>query len=434
MDWSGHALLGLRAAEGLPDREINQLKTALYPAGGQRPFMLEIRNMRAKLGAYCLIPDWIYQKGFERHARMPNGKWLPHTPVNSEFSACGGSGISFSANVALLSDLLESLIQELRAGHWEEAVCRAGVLGHFIQEPFTPGHAFDNRLFQELFPDPDPGRSIKLHEAFDCAGGAFPPPEPILLGVSVPEAANRLFAEMFRGMKRGYRYIEPVVRSVYRGDSQEVRRALLMPQSELAARATASAWHTAFCIASGRFDPEEAAHLDRLDLNVIPPYDCHLNVLDHPVADCITGTDGRKHPLTVYDESGTGEKTFSRGFALYGHAGIKYYLNGVYARFRCRLGMPSRMLRGQDEHAHLDFSIETDDRENTVYSEDIRYNGKRIHAEDIRSGMPLKTIDVDIRGAGTLILSSRAEPWTDENGETRFSVPDLILAEPELLK
>ena len=48
--------------------------------------------------------------------------------------------------------------------------------------------------------------------------------------------------------------------------------------------------------------------------------------------------------------------------------------------------------------------------------------------------MPLKTIDVDIRGAKTLILSSRATPWTDENGVTRFSVPDLILAEPELLK
>lgn len=434
MNWDGHALLGLRAAEGLPEWEIELLKTDLSQETIRRPCMPEIRTVREKLAAYCLIPDWIYQKEFERYARLPNGKWLPHTPVDSECSAGGGKTVSFSANVQLLSALFEDLIHDLQNADWDSAICRAGAMGHFIQEPFTPGHAFDNRLFQELFPDPDPGRNLKLHWAFDCAGGAFPPPKPHLLGQTIPEAANLLFSQMFKGMKRGYRYIEPVIRSVYRGDSPEVRRALLMGQSELAAQATVSAWHTAFCIAFDRFASEETRLLDGMDLNVLPPYDHHLNILDNLVCDCITGTDGRKHSMTVRSGDASSEQTFAKGFALYGHGGIKYYLNGVYSKFCCYLGMPSQMLRGQDEHTHLDFSIETDDKENTVYSEDICYNGKKNYTEELYAGMPLKSLNVDIRGAKTLILSSRAVPWRDKNGTARFSVPDLIIAEPKLFK
>ena len=433
MEWMGHSLLGLRAAEGLPDWEIELLKsTDMSDDAIRRAYMPEIRNTREKLGAYCLILDWVYQEEFAQYARQDNGKWVPHAPVGANFTADGGKSLSYSANVKLLMNLFEKLVDALKKHDWDDAICRAGVIGHFVQEPFTPGHSFDNKLFLELFPDPDPGRNLKLHWAFDCASGDFPPPKPRLLGETIPEAANNLFAEMYNGMKHGYRYIAPVINSVYRGDPPEVGRAILAGQSERAAAATVSTWHTAFCIAFDKFDPEELAALARTDLNTIPPYDYHLNTLDNLICGCVTGPDGRKQPMTVFTEEG--EQTFSKGFALYGHGSVKFYLNSVYSKFICYLGMPSRMLRGQDEHTLLDFSIETDDKENTVYSEDICYNGTRIYSSELRAGMKLRKIEVDVSGAECMIISSRATPWVNEQGIVMFSVPDLIIAEPELIK
>ena len=427
MEWQGHALLGLRAAEGLPEWEIEKIKdTDMSPAAVGRAIMPPIRTVREKLGAYCLILDWIYQKEFESYARRPNGRWVPHSPLKG-----AGGSFSFTANNELLATLMDHLIRELRAGNWDEAICRAGVLGHFIQEPFTPGHAFNNSLFKGLFPDPDPTRNIKLHGGFDSAGGDYPPPTPQLFGKTVKEAANRIFCEMYKGLKKGYQYIEPIIRSVYRGDPKIVQQAILMGQSRLAAQTTASAWHTAFCIAFDRFDGGEAGSLDELPLTDLPYFDAHLNKYDTLSTGYLTDHN-RKVSMTVITPDG--EQTFTDGFSLYGHGAVKYFLNGIYSRFRFGLALPARVLQGQDEHTLLDFTVETDDKENLVYSEDILYNGKVILRQEIRSGFALKWFEVDVKDAVSLIISSRATSWIDENGTALFSVPDIVIVEPRLFR
>ena len=428
MEWQGHSLLGLRAAEGLPDWEIEKLKnTDMSPEAVGRAYMPPIRTVREKLGAYCLILDWIYQPEFGAYARRPNGKWVPHSPLKG-----ANSNFSFTANTELLADLLTRLIRELQAGNWDEAICRAGVLGHFVQEPFTPGHAIKNTIFHELFPDPDPTRNIKLHWGFDSAGGEFPPPRPQLMGRTAEEAANRIFGEMYKGLKKGYQYIEPVIRSVYRDDPKIVQQAILMGQSQLAALTTVSAWHTAFCIAFDRFDEEEVAALDGLRLTELPYFDAHLNRYETLSDGYVTDDNNRKAPMTVITPDG--EQTFTDGFALYGHGAVKYFLNGIYSRFHFGLALPARVPRGQDEHTLLDFTVETDDKENLVYSEDVLYHGNVILRQEMRSGFALKWFDVDVKNAVSLIISSRATPWVDENGIARFSVPDIVIAEPRLFK
>ncbi|MBR4674702.1 MAG: hypothetical protein IKP00_09570 [Victivallales bacterium] len=428
MEWQGHALLGLRAAEGLPDWEIEKLaSTSMSAEAIGRAYMPAIRTVREKLGAYCLILDWVYQKEFEKYARMPDGKWVPHSPLTGN-----GGSFSFTANTALIANLMNHLIRELRAGNWDEAICWAGVLGHFVQEPFTPGHAISNSLFHELFPDPNPNRNIKLHWGFDSAGGDFPPPKPMLLGQSIPEAANRLFSEMFKGLKKGYQFIEPVIQSVYRGEPKSSQQAILMGQSQLAAQATASAWHTAFCIAFDRFNEEERKASDSLLLTDLPYYGSHLNRYETLCSGYVTDDQDQKVPMTVITPEG--EHTFTDGFSLYGHGAVKYFLNGAYSRFRFGLALPSRVLRGQDEHTLLDFTVETDDKENLVYSEDVIYHGNVILREEIQVGFALKWFDLDIKGAISLIISSRSASWTDENGVVCFTVPDIVIVEPRLIK
>ena len=123
MDWEGHAILGLRAAQGLPQWEIDTLKPDMSPAEIGKVFMPPITNVREKLGAYCLILDWIYQKEYASYARRSDGSWIPHHPV----SAPGGSP-SEQGNNAFITALLEQLIADLRKGEWEEAVRHAGAL------------------------------------------------------------------------------------------------------------------------------------------------------------------------------------------------------------------------------------------------------------------------------------------------------------------
>ena len=428
MEWSGHALLGLRAAEGLPDWEIEKLKsTSMSAEATGRAYMPPVKTIREKLAAYCLILDWVYQKEFERYARMADGRWVPHTPL----TGAGGS-FSFAANTELLASMMNHLVRELRAGNMDEAICRAGVLGHFVQEPFTPGHALKNSLFHDLFPDPNPNRNIKLHTGFDSAGGDYPPPRPKLLGRTVPEAANNLFCEMYKGLKKGYQYVEPVVRSMYKGEPKTAQQAILMDQSRLAAQATVSAWHTAFCIAFDRFDETEYKTLDGFSLTELPFFDSHLNRYETLCVGCVADDAFCNTPMTVITPDG--EQTFADGFSFYGHGAVKYFINGVYSRFRFGVALPSRILRGQDEHTLLDFTIETDDKENRVYSEDVIYNGKTILREEIRAGFALKWFEVDIRGAVSLIISSRATPWLDKDGVACFSVPDVVIVEPRLFK
>ena len=91
------------------------------------------------------------------------------------------------------------------------------------------------------------------------------------MGRTAEEAANRIFGEMYNGLKKGYQYIEPVIRSVYRGDPKIVQQAILMGQSQLAALTTVSAWHTAFCIAFDRFDPAAIADGQALFFRGIRP-------------------------------------------------------------------------------------------------------------------------------------------------------------------
>ena len=261
------------------------------------------------------------------------------------------------------------------------------------------------------------------------------------MGRTTPEAALYLFNEIRSGIAEGKKMIGPVVEAAYRGknmkESDAVRKALLCRQSEWAAFTTVSAWHTAFCIAFDRFDPEEAKSLDTCDLVRLKPYFWHPSHYTHLLPDCLVSHD-KKIPIDVWvrDEKGAlAGRNFAHGFGMYGHGGVKFYVNGIFSRISFKLGMPSEKLDGQGIHTHLHFAVETDDRENKLFSEDIEYEAqKRVYEVELKGHEALREVNADITGARTLILSSRATPYMDEKGETRYSVPDLAIIDPVLIR
>ena len=433
LEYQGHSLLGLRAAEGLPQWEIDLLNPDMSEKEIGQAIMPPIHTVREKLGAYCLILDWIYQEEYAHYCRLENGKWIPHGPVKG-----ASGGISESGNLSMIQQLLQAMIDELKASSWEEAVRRAGALGHFLQEPFTPGHSTDNRMIQEFFPDPNPQRHWRLHHCFDSASGDYPPPEPRLMGTTPEEAAFRIFDCIKKGIVSGRAMIAPVVDAAYRGstllENRKIFQALLCKQSQKAAYITACAWHTAFCIAFDRFEEEEKMACQTCDLSTLTPYYMHPSHYVHITPGHLVSSDGWLMDLDVWDEKKNSIR-FEKGIGIYGHSGYKYFVNGLFSRFRFKLGMPSRKLAGQDEHTLLHFTIETDDKENTLYSEDIEYEASARPLEvTLHAFEPVREYCVDIRGAKTLIISSRCTPYINDQGVTVYSCPDLAILDPELIR
>ena len=432
MDWSGHAILGLRAAQGLPEWEIDLLKPDMSQEEIGKPFMPPINNVTEKLGAYCLILDWIYQSEYASYARNADGSWVPHHPVSSP-----GGGVSETGNNALIAELLEKIIRSLKNGEWEETVRQAGVLGHFLQEPFTPGHSTPNALFEQFFPDPNPLRHWRLHFCFDSASGDFPPPRPVLMGKTPKEAAFRIFNYIKKGIRSGRALIGPVIAAAYRGETidenKHIYQALLCRQSEMASFITCCAWHTAFCIAFDRFDEKELEGLKTFDLVEAEPYYMHPSKYVHIVPNKLADAKGWLQPIEVWGENKSICR-FEKGFGMFGHSGYKYFINGNFSRFNFKLGMPARITNLQNEHTDLRFSIEVDSGQNNSTSEDIEYKAQARPLEvRLRAGEPVREYSVDIRNADTLIISSRSIPYTTEAGEVCYATADLAIIDPVLI-
>ena len=440
MDGTCHETIGLRAFDALPEWEQKALQPDMSAEGLARPWLSDsIRTVRDKVAFLCRMLDLIYNEECRPYATLPDGRWVPHAPPDENFYASTSVGNRYSpeASAEIISLLMGRMVAPIRVGDWEEAVRHGGALAHYLQEPFAPGHAVSNDLFLELFPDPDPGRHIRVHHEFDRVGLDFSPLPAALMGNSIPEAAFRLQIELDRGIVESKKLVAPFMEAIYAGRAEEIRSDLFRDQGRKAAFLTASAWHTALSIGLERFDDAEAHALASIDVTQIVPYFWHHWQYVQLLPGCLV-ENGRKIPIHVWVQDGDEKRDqlIENGFGMGGHMGIKFFVNGdVYGRFRCRVGLPSRHTEGQTEHTNVRFMIETDKKLNQVYSEDIEYQAERRVEQQLEPGGPLKEIEVDITGARTLILSSQSQPYTDpQTGQVGFSIPHIAVCEPVLIR
>ena len=424
----------------LPEWEKGLVKPDMSEKALSKSYMPDgINSPGDKMAFMCLILDFVYYDDLKPYATLQDGRWIPHSPADINFSSSVGSGlpVSNSATSQIIEMLMKKMINAIKKDDWEEAIRHGGALGHFLQEPFTPGHAVDNRIFHELFPDPDPERHMRLHHKFDCASGEFESQAPKLMGLTAPEAASRLMIEIQKGIKDGKKLIMPLIASAYRGEPRRNQEKLLRQQSFKAAFITACAWHTAISIAKNHFEEPEIERLQEIKLTEVPPYFWHECEYTDLLPSCLVKQQ-RKIPIHVWQHKKDGsisEKLIKNGFGMGGHMGTKFFVNGnVYTRFSCLVGLASRQLEGQDEHTNTIFFVEIDSNENTVYSEDIEYKAKKVFEMKLVPGAPVEKIDIDITGAKTLILCTRSFPYKNERGAPTFSIPHVAVCNPKLYK
>jgi hypothetical protein len=119
-----------------------------------------------------------------------------------------------------------------------------------------------------------------------------------------------------------------------------------------------------------------------------------------------------------------------------GYMGAKFFVDGdTYPKFRCKVGLPSRHTEGQDEYTDTVFFVETDEKENLVYSEEIEYKAKRLMEVRLKPGEPIQEIDVNIHGAHSLIIGTKSSFHKDpETGKIEWSIPHVAVCEPILSK
>lgn len=435
--WRGHALLGRIAAEGLPAEFWEVVQPPLTADLLARDYFSDapkIQDPRDLLGYLCAINDLVYYAGCRAYATLEDGRWIPHAPPDAQWQSSIGSKQIYSrqASQDILEMLLGRVIRAAQDSAWETFVHHAGALAHYVQEPFTPGHAVDNALFQELFPDPDPERHMRMHHFFDCASGDYPPPRPALLGTSVQETAWRIVTRIDRGIRSGKGLIAPVIASAYAGEPEEARQALLNGQSQMAAQLTADVWHTALCLALNRWDADAVRTLESVPLTELAPLFWHECQYTEPTPGHFVE---RKRKIPMHITGQDGEELVRDGFGMGGHMGAKYFVEGdVFGRFRCRVALPSRHLEGQPAGMKTTFSVEVDAKENQSYSEDILYGAENRFTCALTPGMGPVEVEVPLYGAKTLILATRTEPVPDEQGLPQFHVPHVAICEPRLEK
>lgn len=141
--------------------------------------------------------------------------------------------------------------------------------------------------------------------------------------------------------------------------------------------------------------------------------------------------------MEIYDQADNQKmqrKTVKNGFALYGYAAAKFYVDGnLYPEFTCRVGLAANLTDGQFPNRKTVFTVEIDDQENQVYSNDMQYGTQVVANAVLVPGEPLQTVHANIKGAKTLVLCALSELY-DQDGTVLYQMPHVAICEPVLKK
>ena len=308
------------------------------------------QSQREQIAEHCLIPDRYYTNKAEyaRYCVMPNGVTMPHAPTDAKWTMppfvhehCTAS------HHYVIEYYLQRLVQTISAGDTDGSALFAGVFAHFLQDSSQPAHLMHNDWLYSLVPRP-PGQYRHLHRDLDEADPdeeALAEVKPRLLGTTVAEAAFQLRAAYEKMIHAALAQLVPMVSAAYAEDGTAMNQAIKNSYTT-ATELTASAWHTAHCIAARRFDSGERRELEVVRLNRVPysrgfaidPYGFR------PLMDFACDGRGNTVPLTLRlgsTDADVTEQAFADGIAM-AWGNVQYDIpSSVYAEFRAKIGLLS---------------------------------------------------------------------------------------------
>ena len=299
----------------------------------------------------CMIPDLVRapaaRKTLGRFATLPNGDPFTHEPH------------SRAHNYAQMLHYFSRAVEQARAGDLDEASRYAGCLLHFLEDCGSPAHSIpgDNQhgLMKDLLAVPEAYRDRPLHGLIEDGKlkvdlGAY---RPRLLGTTPPEAVAQLVERLNFAVRNARSQLIPILQGVFVGAQAAIDAARLRAAT-VDAQVSADALHTILAIAKERFEDDERAALEVVDLGDLTPLEVIGQAyfpqnaffsnpyFGYPTPDGILKDGAEKQPLVlkVMTAGVVAEQTFARGYGVGTHTRLSYSLpEKIYDRFECTVGL-----------------------------------------------------------------------------------------------
>ena len=215
----------------------------------------------ANIADYCFYPDLHLAAQWEapekeayysRYCILPNGKAVPHGPVDGNWRSASFGGIEISQSIIykVLSYYMCRVVASIRKGDRTESARFAGAAAHFVQDFCTPGHVMNNLLLNRLFPATAKHHDF-LHKVFD----GFPLEEKPqferarILGRSAEEAAWLLCGRLVKEAEAILSDMVAMCTAIRSGHITRKASRLVHLHQARAVNLSASLWRTCFALA-----------------------------------------------------------------------------------------------------------------------------------------------------------------------------------------
>ena len=319
---------------------------------------------------------------------------------------------------------LEQIIARLRSGEMDEAMKYLGVLCHWHEDPGCPSaHCSPVREDALKILLPPPPDKANLNYLYGYGGiadtGTYQIADieyrPRLLGVTVEEAALRMYQHQRLVERRAAARIVPLVQDTVYGDGAKAEQH----RAEAAldnARHIADLIYTVVCLAREAIEPADAEHWQHQRLTEWLP-EARWAMIGHPyyvtpfLTDQAMDAQRRLHPLAFPPEGQATQVEFGYGMGAPYSLEFKLAPGGVFGRFTCRVGLhPTAGPEGEVAFA-------------------VTVNGSELHrTAPIRAGQPPQTIDVVLPLSDALHIVLETHPSNPADSKQNLTV----WAEPRL--
>ncbi len=315
---------------------------------------------------------------------------------------------------------LEQVTENWQAGKTDEAAKYLGVLCHWIEDPGSPtahcaAGVISEYALRELLPPPSDKE--RYHYLYGYSGigdrGDYTLPQaeykPHLLGVTFAQASLHLYQAQRRLQSRARAFLIPILHSELYGDGTDAntQRGRLALEN---ARVVADLLYTVLCLATGRFEAQEAGAPASMDLTrFLPEYQGGATGMPHKWVPFLIGHsfDQQRNLLPLQLATDAGIETFERGIGM----GVPFELNyvlapgGVYKRVTCIVGLHP----AAGEQGSVRFALKVNGKESASVG-------------PIAAGAPSQALTAELPEGAEVRLTLRATPGPESRDIDNLAV------------
>ncbi|MCM8803738.1 MAG: hypothetical protein NC833_00590 [Candidatus Omnitrophica bacterium] len=392
------------------------------------------KSKEEKISDSCLIPDsmgwkWDEEK-YKRYKKylLFEERHIPHGPVDNNFNCVW---VSFNEHdqynfLLILNYYTKKFFETLKNREFDLSVIFAGILGHIIQESSYPSHSISNLFFYNYFPRPRK-LYISYHDIIDKISiRKIKKFKPEIIGITPEEISYKLWVELEKNFLWQKRNLYKILNSINKNKKNIVK--ILRPSIEKGIKLFSDIIYTSISIVTDSIKEKDVKRLEKFSLYNLVPYYIHPGGRYRDIPGNFSIIDGKRRSLFLKN------RKINEGIGLCPFVSIKYILQqGLFSKFTCKVGISSITREKKVKETRVKFMIEIDKDINNEYTPDLNYKKTEKVFQNELSFEKVFDVNVNIKMARTLIISSISEE-VNINGSEKILFPDIVIEKPVFIK